>query len=255
MKLCVLGSGSKGNSTLIESGGIHILIDCGFSGREIERRLDAIGCDPQSLTAILVTHEHSDHISGVGVLSRRYQLPVYINPATYAAAAKKLGKLAHYESFTTGESFQLAGIQVHPFAVSHDTVDPVGFVLACGDKRVGYCTDTGKVTKLISYHLQGCSALVLEANHDPAMLRNGPYPLELQQRIKSASGHLTNHDALRFAVELAENGLRHLVLAHLSEVNNDPQLVKREVFNLLGCCGALDVHVASQDNPGPFIAF
>lgn len=253
MKFCVLGSGSKGNCTLIESAETRILIDCGFSGKEIEKRLVSIGYDPQTISAILVTHEHNDHIAGVGVLSRRYQLPVFANPATYNAAQKKLGRLFDFNPFSTGEPFRYNDLYIHPFAVSHDTADPVGFVCADEDHRVGYCTDTGRITKLIAHHLRSCHALILEANHDPYMLKNGPYPLALQQRIRSSTGHLANRDALNFVAELIENGLQQLVLAHMSDTNNHPDVLVEEVSRFQNTFGSLQVHLASQDKPGGVI--
>lgn len=253
MNFCVLGSGSKGNCTLVEAGTSSLLIDAGFSGKEIERRLAVIDRHPSSLSGILVTHEHNDHISGVGVLSRRYKLPVYLNSGTYKAAEKKLGKLAELRIFTTGESFRLEDVKVHPFAVSHDTADPVGFVVENNDLRLGYCTDTGRVTRLIEYHLRSCHALILEANHDPHMLRSGPYPLYLQQRIQSSGGHLENREALIFANRLAGNGLRHLVLAHLSETNNHPDLVVKEAMRAFPANKDFKVHLADQRTPGPLI--
>lgn len=254
MKFCVLGSGSKGNCTLVESASsTALLIDAGFSGKEVERRMARIGRDPAKLTGILVTHEHSDHIAGVGVLSRRYNLPVYLNRGTYGAASRKLGKIDELKFFSTGEPFWVDEVKVHPFSVSHDTADPVGFVLENSSVRFGYCTDTGRITRLIEYHLRSCHGLVLEANHDPHMLRTGPYPLYLQQRIHSAGGHLANEDALAFVGRLAGNGLRHLVLAHLSETNNHPELVVDSVKKMLPAPKGMEIHVAEQHEPGPVV--
>lgn len=255
MRFSVLGSGSKGNCTLVESGTTRILVDAGFSGKEIVKRLEMIARPPESLNAILVTHEHNDHINGVGVLSRRFGLPVFANPGTHGAAGNKVGKLSARLEFQTGECFAVDGLQIHPFSVSHDTVDPVGFVFNDGSRRLGYCTDTGKITKLISHHLGRCHALILEANHDVEMLRQGPYPLPLQQRVLSKKGHLSNIDAVDFALQLAENGLRYLVLAHLSEVNNHPDVVTRAVEDILaGSLPDLKVKLAHQQLPGELIA-
>lgn len=254
MKICVLGSGSKGNCTLVESGDTTILIDAGFSGIEIQRRLQLIGRRLESITAILVTHEHNDHISGAGILSRKGQIPLYANSGTYRASGCRLGKLFARGEFGTGEQFTVDGLEVHPFAVSHDTVDPVGFVISDGLHRFGYCTDTGKVTTLIDYHLQGCDAIVLESNHDPKMLRDGPYPLHLQQRVRSNKGHLANEDAGRFLKKLAVGGLRHVVLAHLSETNNLPELAMQSVTNCLdGDRQKIHIISAAQASPSPVI--
>ncbi len=250
MKVCVLGSGSRGNCTLVESGGTTLLIDAGFSGVEIQRRLDLIGRDLDSITAILVTHEHNDHISGVGVASRRCRIPVYANPATHLAAEARLGTLFSRLEFNTGEKFEVGDLQVHPFAVSHDTVDPVGYVISDGRNSAGYCTDTGRVTTLIEHHLGKCDVVVLESNHDPDMLRDGPYPLYLQQRVRSNQGHLANGDTGRLLRKLAGNGLNHVVLAHLSEVNNLPELAMGSAAKHLGqYMECIQVTPATQHSP------
>ncbi|WP_232363718.1 MBL fold metallo-hydrolase [Desulfogranum japonicum] len=253
MQFCVLGSGSKGNCTLVEAEDTRILVDAGFSGKEIERRLSMIGRDATMLSAVVVTHEHNDHVAGVGVLGRRYAIPVYMNQGTHEACRQKIKELPELQYFTTGESFSIQGVNVHPFAISHDTVDPVGFVFQHKGLHMGYCTDTGKITKLIRHHLRKCRALILEANHDPGMLRNGPYPIYLQQRILSAGGHLENEDALHFASELCSENLCHLVLAHLSETNNAPEIVGQIMQQYLNDYSTVTVHIAAQDKPGPFI--
>lgn len=250
MKICVLGSGSKGNCTLVESGSTTLLIDAGFSGIEIKRRLAAIGRQPDEINAILVTHEHHDHISGVGVLSRRSSIPVYANPATHRASEKRVGKLFSANDFGTGDKFILGDLEIHPFRVSHDTADPVGYVVSDGKVSMGYCTDTGKVTTLIEHHLRRCDLLVLESNHDPVMLREGPYPLYLQQRVRSNQGHLANDDAAKLLKKLANGKLRHVVLAHLSEVNNLPDLAMETTLQRLeGNAQCIEIFPAGQDKP------
>ena len=253
MRFSVLGSGSKGNCTLVESGTTRLLIDAGFSCKETLSRLAALGIDPESLTAIAVTHEHGDHVRGVGVLARRLHLPVYANAGTLRAFADRAGELPLCREFGTGEPFVLGDLAVHPFAVSHDTADPVGFVVSDGAASLGYCTDTGRITRLIRHHLERCSALVLEANHDVQMLRDGPYPLPLKQRVQSSMGHLANGEAVRFAAELAAERLRLLVLAHLSEVNNHPDRVLDEVGRGLATCAGVSVRLAGQHRPGPLL--
>lgn len=250
MKVCVLGSGSRGNCTLVESGNTSILVDAGFSGVEIRRRLQHIGRELESITAVLVTHEHNDHISGAGIVSRQAQIPLYANSATFKATGSRLGKVSSFEEFGTGEQFSLNGLQVHPFAVSHDTADPVGFVISDGEYSVGYCTDTGKITTLVTHHLRECDALVLESNHDPKMLRDGPYPLYLQQRVKSNQGHLANEEAGRFLQKIAAHKLRYVVLAHLSETNNLPELALDCARQYLdGRSKTVQVVAASQHTP------
>lgn len=254
MKFCVLGSGSRGNCTYIEAGKTRLLLDAGFSGKEIARRLALIHCDPEQLTALIVTHEHGDHVAGVGVLSRRFKLPVYANPGTHHAAEKKVGKLYALREFLTGEPFELEGLGIHPFAISHDTADPVGFVVDNGERALGYCTDTGRLTKLMAHQLGKCHGLILEANHDPQMLKEGPYPLPLKQRVQSNKGHLANEEAASFACELVGGCLRTLVLAHLSETNNHPDLARRAMEQkLVNHPARPELIVATQSNPGPVV--
>jgi phosphoribosyl 1,2-cyclic phosphodiesterase len=254
MKFSVLGSGSKGNCTLVESGSTRLLIDNGFSGKEIIGRLNRLGLAPELLTAVVITHDHDDHIKGIGVLARRLNLPVYANNATHKAAEHRIGKLPAPREFGTGEPFVIDGLQVHPFSVSHDTADPVGFVVSDGNSSLGYCTDTGKITQLIKHHLQKCQALVLEANHDVQMLQAGPYPLALKQRVLSSRGHLANGDSVDLAAHLAEHQLQLLVLAHLSAINNHPDLVQEVVRRrLLPSHGSLKVLLAGQLQTCPFL--
>ena len=254
MRFTVLGSGSKGNCTLVESGTTRLLIDNGFSGKEIVGRLERLGLDPNLLTALVITHEHDDHIKGVGVLARRLQIPVYANAATHRAAQPRIGHLPRPREFGVGEPFVIGDLQIHPFAVSHDCADPVGFVVGNGTSSLGYCTDTGKITRLIRHHLQRCQALVLEANHDLEMLQEGPYPLALKQRVRSSRGHLANGDSMELAAGLAAGQLRLLVLAHLSEINNHPDRVRAEVRRCLRPDHtALRVLLAEQHQTGPFL--
>ena len=229
MRFCVLGGGSKGNATYIEAGGTRLLIDAGFSGREIESRLDALGVDPARLDAIVLSHEHGDHIRGAGVLSRRYRLPLCANRATFQAAGKGLGDPAAVQEFTTGTTFCCGEIKLHPFAVSHDAAEPVGFLVVAGGLLLGHCTDLGMVSRLARHRLSGCHALVLECNHDPEMLSAGPYTPALKQRVRSRHGHLANHEAADFLTELLHPGLTRVVLSHLSETNNTPALAEQTV--------------------------
>lgn len=237
MRFCVLGSGSRGNATYVaaESGGL--LIDNGFSAVEIERRLAAIGVEAASLTAILLTHEHNDHLKGIGVLARKFGLPLHASAGTVTAAARTLVGVETVRPFTTGSSFSLAGFSVHPFAVCHDTADPVGFVIRHGRCSLGYCTDTGTISRVIRHHLAGCNGLVLECNHDPRMLQNGPYPLPLKQRVRSRLGHLANEQSAALIGDILHAGLLHIVLAHISETNNDPALARDTVAAVVATAG------------------
>lgn len=255
MRFCVLGSGSKGNATYVTAQGKGLLIDSGFSGVEVERRLASIGVAAASLSAILLTHEHNDHIRGAAVLARKYGLPLYANAGTANAAAKSLGQVPRIEVFATGNVFMLDEIAIHPFAVSHDTADPVGFVIHSGECSLGYCTDTGKVSKLIRHRLAGCNGLIIECNHDPEMLKNGPYPLPLKQRVRSAQGHLANGEAAGFIVDLLHADLQHVVLAHISETNNDPLLALETVSAAVrsGSGSSLKISLAWQDRAGELV--
>ena len=258
MKFCVLASGSKGNATYIDAGEVRVLIDAGMSGVEMQRRLATIGVGLSEIDAILVTHEHNDHIHGVGVLSRRVGIPVYANPATFSAASGIVRKLSAYKEFETGASFLIRNIEIHPFAVSHDARDPVGFRITDGRVALGYCTDTGKISQLIRHRLASCQAVILESNHDIDMLQNGSYPPYLKQRIRSNQGHLDNLEAAAFLKELLHEGLTHVVLAHLSEENNDPEIAYRTAMaavnnNSSGGEMNLRVTVADQYCPGELI--
>ena len=259
MRFCVLGGGSKGNATYVEAGGTRLLIDAGFSGKEIERRLVAIGVDPASLHAICITHEHTDHIRGVGVLSRRYQLPVLVNRATLNAAGAVLDNLAETVLFETGATFTFRDLHLHPFAISHDAADPVGFLCRANGLVLGYCTDTGIASRLISHRLSGCHGLVLECNHDVEMLANGPYPPPLKQRVRGKSGHLANVEAAALLRGLLHDQLQHVVLSHLSETNNTPHLAREAVLAMLAAAAAEEgaampvVSLASQDEPGEVV--
>lgn len=251
MRFSILGSGSRGNAVFIESGKTSILIDAGFSGREIESRLQSIGSGLSSIKAICLTHEHDDHISGAGVISRKCKIPVYANSGTLKGGEKKLGNLFARKEFTTGDLVEIGDLMVRSFRISHDTADPVGFVVSDGKSSVGYCTDTGKVSLLMVQRLRKCNALVLEFNHDLHMLKNGPYPLPLQQRVRSSMGHLSNEDAAPFLADLVGKHLQFVVLAHLSETNNTPILAKAAAQSTVQQWDEIHLLVASQDKALP----
>ncbi len=255
MRFCVLGSGSRGNATYVEAQGKAFLIDNGFSAVEVERRAASVGLSLDRLSAILVTHEHGDHVRGAAILARKYNIALYANQGTFSAAEKILGKVPLLRHFHTGSSFTLHNFHIHPFAVSHDTADPVGFVIQSGSCRLGYCTDTGMLSRLIQYHLAGCNGLIIECNHDPEMLKNGPYPLPLQQRVRSRHGHLANEDAARLIRELYHRDMQHVVLAHISEKNNDPALAYDTVASFLsfGKEGVPVLSLAWQDKAGELV--
>ncbi|MBC2711991.1 MAG: MBL fold metallo-hydrolase [Desulfosarcina sp.] len=246
LSVCVLASGSRGNATYLSDGHTAMLFDAGLSGIEIQRRMAAKGLDPESLDAIIVSHEHADHIQGVGVLSRRFDLTVHINAGTRQASGPALGNLPRVREFNCGEPFSIGDLAIHPFSISHDAEDPAGFTIACNGAKVGLATDLGIATGVVKTHLKACDILILEANHDPQMLIDGPYPWPLKQRIRGRSGHLSNDDTAKLLAELQHDGLTHVVLAHLSEENNTPEKAKNTVEAVLNS-SRVKLQVASQN--------
>ena len=249
---CVLASGSKGNAVYVSDGDTAILIDAGLSGIEIERRLRARNLLPERLAAIVVSHEHNDHIKGVGVLARRHRLPVYLTPATAAEAAHQLGRIDRVVHFAAGRPFAIDRLRLHPFSTPHDAADPAGFTVQSDGLKIGIATDLGVAPAMIQAHLSGCRALIMEANHDRRMLLEGPYPWPLKQRIQGRTGHLSNEASRDLLGKVRHEGLRHVVLAHLSETNNTPECALSVVAQGLGSCRA-HLTVARQDAPCPLI--
>jgi phosphoribosyl 1,2-cyclic phosphodiesterase len=233
MRICLLASGSKGNSLLVESGQTRILIDAGLSARELRKRLELVGVDPASLNALLVTHEHTDHIRGLGPLVRQLDLPVYLQ-TDLARKLPDVGKPDCVHEFTAGEEFSVNDLTIRPFAITHDSLAPVGFTLSGELGKVGVATDLGISTRLVTECLQGCRALVLETNHDEEMLRDGPYPWSLKQRVRSNQGHLSNRACGSLLQDLFWQGLDTVLLGHLSETNNRPELALDAVNQVLG---------------------
>lgn len=225
MRFASLGSGSRGNATLIETGSTRLLLDCGFPARELEKRLLPFNIALESLDGILVTHEHQDHIRGVGVLARRFGLPVWLTHGTLRC--RRLGRMpdvriihGHQASFTIGD------LTVTAYPVPHDAREPVQFVFETSNARFGVLTDVGVITPHIVRMLTNCTALLLECNHDREMLANGPYPISLQQRVGGTLGHLSNCQAAQLLAQVAHSGLKRLVVGHVSEKNNTPRLAR-----------------------------
>lgn len=252
MTICVLASGSKGNSIYIEEGHTRILIDAGLSGREISRRLEEVEVDPTALSALIVSHEHSDHVRGVGVLARRLGVTVFGTAKTLEAMAGSFRGGEDLRTFRSDESFQVDGLRIRAFSTSHDAVDPVGFRIRGRHAIVAVATDLGFVSHLIRHQLQGADLAILEANHDETMLMEGPYPWELKQRVRSRRGHLSNREAGELLAKLAQDGLRRGILAHLSEQNNTPDLALDTVREMLAAGGRSDfpLSAARQDRVG-----
>ena len=249
--VCVLPTGTKGNAMYLSDGVCSILVDAGLSGKVIELRKRERGLAPDALSAIVVSHEHSVHIRGVGVLSRRYRLPVYLAPGTLEAAPQ-VGRLHTTHRFTCGRDFSIGDIRIHPFSISHDAADPAGFTFQMNGARIGVATDLGIATAMVREHLKECQLLVLEANHDPDMLINGPYPWPLKQRIKGRTGHLSNQASRVLLEEIQHEKLAHVVLAHLSETNNTPDTAYKTVAPALTKCAPI-LSVALQDRCGELI--
>jgi len=252
--VCALASGSRGNAIYLSDGATSILVDAGLSGIEIERRMRARKLCPERLDALLVSHEHADHIHGVGVLSRRYKLPVYMTGRTRRALPTSVGKIGDIRTFDSGMRFAIGGIRLEAFPVSHDASEPSGFLFSRNGLRIGLATDLGIPTALVKERLKGCRALILETNHDPRMLEEGPYPWPLKQRIKSRLGHLSNEASRDLLAALVHNGLSHVILAHLSQTNNCPEKALSAVAPALNGSRA-ELTVALQDVPGHPIVF
>ncbi|KUG18955.1 MAG: MBL fold metallo-hydrolase [Methanomicrobiaceae archaeon] len=246
MELTILASGSKGNCAYLAGESGALLIDAGLSARELLRRLHAAGCDAARIQAILVTHEHTDHIRGVNALARRLDVPVYATGGTLEELCfRSRAQVLDAKRCICGQQFRVGDLLVEPFATSHDAREPCGYCISDGDVRVGCCTDTGIVTSGIMDHLSSCDAVILESNHCPDMLKRGPYPEFLKRRISSQRGHLSNAAAAICLQELAD-AVRHVVLAHVSEVNNTPERVLAQARGGLGLFTHVQVSVAAQ---------
>ena len=226
--MTVLGTGSEGNATLIEAEGVAVLVDAGFSGIDLERRFSAIGIQPSQLAAILITHDHGDHTRGAGVLARRFGVPIYMTDKTRVACASILSGKEKVERYASQQPFTLGPFEIQPFLTVHDAADPVAITIKhiASGTRMGVATDLGRPTAAVRARLAGCHMLVLEANHDEAMLWNGPYPWSVKQRIASSHGHLSNRASADLARELYHESLVAVVLAHLSEHCNDAGLAR-----------------------------
>lgn len=220
LRFAILGSGSRGNATLIEAGGTRVLLDCGFQLRDAEARLAQFGLEPAALDAILVTHEHGDHLGGVARLARRYGIPVWMTEGTYAAWNDR--KVEQVHRFCPHQALLIGALQVLPYPVPHDAREPCQYVFEHGRRRLGVLSDAGSVTSHMRAMLTDCDALMLECNHDVAMLAAGPYHESLKRRVGGMRGHLSNTQAAALLGELDVARLQHLVLTHLSEINNAP---------------------------------
>jgi phosphoribosyl 1,2-cyclic phosphodiesterase len=268
-KFTILGSGSSGNCAYVETENARVLIDAGFSPRQIRQRLASIGRTPENLTAILITHEHSDHIAGLLGIADKFQIPVYCNRETQDAtiwtfkekwskktnlaleAADTWKSKINWQLFTTGASFEIADVLVETFSIPHDAQDPVGFLLRTARGNIGFVTDLGHTTKLVIERVRAANVLVLESNHDIKLLQNSRRSWALKQRILGRHGHLSNVDAAEAAAQIMSADLRHLYLAHLSRECNKPELAQHVMAEQLHHIGATHVRLqlAAQDVP------
>ncbi len=241
VSVTVLASGSKGNCTLISSSRTRLLVDAGLSCRELLRRIALCGEDPRCIDAILITHEHSDHVDGLRGLAKRLKISVYMTEATHDAyrryARDSVGNritLERLEMFHAGHAFCIGDVSVMPFTIPHDAVDPVGFTFRSEGVQVGICTDLGYLPASVRHHILGCQVLMIESNHDLEMLRGGPYPWAVKQRVMSRVGHLSNDALADFLTTDYDGGAEFLILAHLSEQNNHPEIARMTAERALG---------------------
>ncbi len=271
-RLTILGSGSSGNCAYLETDTTRILVDAGLSGKQIEERLAAIGKSPANLHAILITHEHSDHVQGLRVFSNRYRIPVYANRPTRAAVLEGFSSSGSpagarprgnggskatafdWHVFETGQRFAAGDFDIEPFSIPHDASDPVGFVIHSGDRSITFLTDLGHMTHLTMEKARQADTLILETNHDEKLLQSNPNrPWSLKQRISGRHGHLSNEAAATALVEIMSDRLRHVYLSHLSQDCNRPELAEETVRKKLSEIGAshLRITVTSQNQPCP----
>lgn len=262
MEIYSLASGSSGNSYLIKYRNQALLLDAGLSGKRTLAALNTIGVDVSCIQAILITHEHNDHVAGAGVISRKLGLPLYMTEGTWRASISKLGKIpdAMINLVEPETCFSVGDLEIQALSISHDAVEPVNYLFNTGSITAAVLTDTGCITGAMLKRLAKCTAMVLEANHDPEMLQTGPYPWRLKQRVAGKFGHLSNIQAARLAAWLAINGsLRQIQLGHLSAVNNSPNQALTTVADFLSEKGLASefvyqsLQVLPRHDPGPVL--
>lgn len=257
LRVSILGSGSSGNCTYIASNESAVLIDAGLSARQIGVRLESVGATLDDIRGVCISHEHGDHTQGLRVLHKRKGIPLYANGGTMEALCRDpaFGSVA-WQIFTTGAAFAVGDLLIEPFSVPHDAYEPVGFVISCGDSRVGVVTDMGMPTTLIRERLRHCRLLVVESNHDEYMLQEAERPWHLKQRIRGRQGHLSNQRAAAMLAEIAGPQLSTVFLAHMSSECNRPELAQQTVMEVLGRAGHthITVNVTYPDRPTELFA-
>lgn len=263
MRLCSIASGSSGNCVYVGSEATHLLVDTGISGKRVEQGLKGLDLSPKDLDGILITHEHADHISGLGVITRKYEIPIYATEGTIRAMLES-GSLGNVEeslfhTIKEDEKFILKDLTINPMHISHDAAQPVGYRISYGNKRVGICTDLGVYNDYTVECLKGMNAILLEANHDVNMLQVGPYPYYLKQRILSERGHLSNENSGRLLCRILHDGLKTVLLGHLSKENNLPELAYESVRMEINMdenpykAGDFDIRVAKRSEVSPAV--
>jgi phosphoribosyl 1,2-cyclic phosphodiesterase len=235
VRFASLGSGSEGNGLVVEAGGTRVLIDCGFGVRDTATRLARLGVEPGSLAAILVTHEHSDHVGGVPAFASKHGIAVWATFGTLAAVSSRFEGMDRLYGFDSHDDFVIGDLEIRPVPVPHDAREPVQYVLGDGAARLGVLTDIGVSTPFVEACLSGCDALVLECNHDRALLEAGDYPASLKQRIAGRFGHLDNDAAAGILGRIDTTRLKHVVAAHLSKQNNTPEHARGALAAALAC--------------------
>jgi phosphoribosyl 1,2-cyclic phosphodiesterase len=263
MRICILGSGSSGNATLVVAGETRVLIDCGLSARELAKRMREVGEDPSKLNAVVVTHEHGDHAGGLAPVAHAFDVPAYISTATLAACdlGERAAHIPRGHELRGGEHFEIGELRFNPFSISHDAVDPLAFTVESRGAKLGIAVDLGYFDNLAAEQFRGCDVLIIEANHEIEMLRAcSAYPWALKQRILGRQGHTSNDEMARFLREDFDGQAEHIVLAHLSRNSNHPELARLAAVQALDARGPLfyrdferRVRIARYDGPGDWI--
>lgn len=253
---CPLASGSKGNCIYLGTKKVKILIDAGLSARAIQAKLAEIDVDISEIDAILITHEHTDHIQGLKVLAFKLGIPVFANNETAKGIVDYFNSCPKFKIFSTGETFEYADLEIHPFSIQHDTLDPVAFTIRFDSLKLGFCTDLGFATSLVQNQLKNCDYLYVEANHQPSMVHASPRPMIYKQRVLSRSGHLSNESCGQLLAHVAHSNLKHVHLAHLSSECNSPDVALSVVKGILEEHGIhLEMCIAPQDKISKAIRF
>ncbi len=253
---CPLASGSKGNCIYVGSTKTKILIDAGLSVKTIAAKLNEIGVSLEEIEAVLITHEHSDHVRGLSTMCAKWGIPVFANSDTARGICDVLNERLKFKIFSTGETFTFGDLEIHPFSIQHDTLDPVAFTIKCEGRKLGFCADLGFATTLVKNALQLCDYLYLEANHEPSMVHACARPLVYKQRVLSRQGHLSNADCAELLSYVYHEGLKHVHLAHLSSECNSPDLALKIITEKLLSEGkSVEVSIAYQDKVSRPIIF